>query len=64
MGFFTRNNQNSSSSEETQVEKALEPKDSNGTASNPAGDDLSQPQRNHNGHLVSTTSLCYVKIYF
>jgi Ca2+:H+ antiporter len=50
MNVFKRSNNHSSSSEQTQVEKAPTPDQPEATAS-PAGDRL--PQYNHNGHLVT-----------
>jgi hypothetical protein len=63
MGFFARRNQNSSSSEETKVEKALGPEHPDAAAMNPAGDRSCLPQRNQNGHLVFIALLCYINNY-
>lgn len=56
MGMFNRSNQKFSSSDQTQVEKALTPDQTHATASNPAGpagDQSLLPRLNHNGHVVT-----------
>ena len=53
MGLFKRSNQNSSSSEHTQVEKTRTADHPDASPPNPTGDRSPLPRYNHNGHLVT-----------